>query len=172
MTLGPERSKKEKQEPSRRDVLLGGAAALAAGALPHEILAARHPIDPEREAADIEAVEIAEKMRDYQAFIAEKSYFIQSYLLERELFQQTFVDEFKILMAEYVRDTVARNKKEELNGLRVLIEQPEKISNWIIAETEARWGVSVDYIRRTTINSLLIVLSRLAREFWLRKEFQ
>ena len=163
---------KQEGNIDRRKFLAGAAGALAAGMMPEKASARGHPIDPEREAADIEAVEIAEKMRDYQAFIAEKSYFIQSYLLERELFQQTFVDEFKILMAEYVRDTVARNKKEELNGLRVLIEQPEKISNWIIAETEARWGVSVDYIRRTTINSLLIVLSRLAREFWLRKESQ
>lgn len=168
MALEPERSKKRGLD--RREalkVLLGGAAALAAGALPREASAALHPIDPEQEAVMAEEADIESRMQGYEKFMQERSLLIKTTLImhgvfEPEFVEKTFANTFKMLMKAYVRERLKHESTAD--GMRLLADEGKFLSAWMIEEIEGRWKVSVDPIKEERIRSLIDMLSKLARE--------
>ncbi len=165
MVLEPKRP--EEQKISRRNVLLGGAAALAAGALPREASAVWHPIDPEREAAEVENADVESRMQRYRTFMQERSLLIKTTLIMHGVFEEKFADVFETLMGEYV---VKRLRSDEtVDGLRILADEGKFLSEWMIEEIKRRWEVGDDFIKEERIRSLVDMLSNLARES-LKKE--
>ncbi len=161
MALEPERSKEQKQ-PSRRDVLFGAATAALTTALPEAASAARHPLDPALEATVAEEAEIESRMQGYRAFIQERSLLIKTTLIMRGVFEQKFADVFEMLMKKYV---VERLRHEPtVDGLHILADEGKFLSAWMIEEIKRRWKVGDDSVKEERIQSLVHMLSRLARE--------
>ncbi len=162
MALETERSKKQKQL-SRREVLRGAAAGALLAALPEAASAARHPLDPALEATAAEEASIESRMQGYRMFMQERSLLIDSTLIMRDVFKAHFAPVVKMLMEEYVMARI-RHEPETVDGLRILADEGELMSAWIIEEIKQRWKVVGDFIKEERIQSLIHMLSRLARE--------